>query len=380
MPPDRALNILHVFRAPVGGLFRHVIDLARGQIERGHRVGLIADSETGGERAEQTLAELAPGLAHGLTRIRMPRTPGFADFAVVSHLKRRIHESQADVTHGHGAKGGAFARLASTGRRTVRAYTPHGGSLWYEPGTVNGTIYLGMEKLLLRRGDLYLFESEYSSCVFARKIGDPPGVVRVVHNGVARAEFEPVELAPNATDLLFLGEFRILKGIDVLIEAMAILRAEGSGITATLIGDGPDAVAIRAAVERHGMSQRVRFMPPMPVRKALALGRIMVVPSRAESLPYVVLEAAAAAKPLIASRVGGIPEIYGPLADALVPPEDATVLAGAITRNLEDPATSAALAQKLHDRVAAGFSVDGMVEGILAGYRAALAVQQQERG
>jgi hypothetical protein len=54
------LNILHVFRAPVGGLFRHVLDLAREQIARGHRVGLIADSTTGGARAEAVLGELAP--------------------------------------------------------------------------------------------------------------------------------------------------------------------------------------------------------------------------------------------------------------------------------------------------------------------------------
>jgi hypothetical protein len=54
------LNILHVLRAPVGGLFRHVCDLARGQAARGHRVGVIADLASGGERADAALAELAP--------------------------------------------------------------------------------------------------------------------------------------------------------------------------------------------------------------------------------------------------------------------------------------------------------------------------------
>ena len=51
MAADGPLNILHVLRAPVGGLFRHVVDLARGQTERGHRVGLIADSLSGGTAA-----------------------------------------------------------------------------------------------------------------------------------------------------------------------------------------------------------------------------------------------------------------------------------------------------------------------------------------
>src|ERR1700749_3871991 len=59
----KPLNILHILRAPLGGLFRHVVDLAEGQAARGHRLGLIVDSATGGDRAEAALAELAPLLA-----------------------------------------------------------------------------------------------------------------------------------------------------------------------------------------------------------------------------------------------------------------------------------------------------------------------------
>ena len=66
------------------------------------------------------------------------------------------------------------------------------------------------------------------------------------------------------------------------------------------------------------------------MRRALALGRLMVLPSRAESLPYVVLETAAADRPMITTRVGGIPEIYGALSPSLIPPADVAALAGAI--------------------------------------------------
>src|SRR3974390_1096861 len=68
-----SLKILHLLRAPVGGLFRHVVDLTRAQIERGHRVGLIVDSTTGGANAEAVLARLAPDLALGLERFAIPR-------------------------------------------------------------------------------------------------------------------------------------------------------------------------------------------------------------------------------------------------------------------------------------------------------------------
>jgi glycosyltransferase involved in cell wall biosynthesis len=370
------LNILHVLRAPVGGLFRHVTDLARAQIERGHRVGLIADRLTGGERAEETLAELAPLLAHGLTRVPMRRHANPGDLSVVLHVRRRIAQSGADVVHGHGAKGGAYARLAANGRRAVRAYTPHGGSLLFGHDTLAGRIYLTTERLLMPRGDLFLFESGFSAKAFDHKIGQPRGLVRIVHNGVLPAEFEPVVAAPDATDLVFMGELRLLKGIDLLLDAVAQLRRDGRDVSVTLIGDGPDREVFLAQVERLRLAPLVSFRPPMPARRAQALGRIMVVPSRFESLPYVVLEAAAAGKPLIATRVGGIPEIYGPLSDRLVPPDDARALAQAVLLALDQPGSTAETARALQSRVAASFSLEAMVEGVVAAYHEALASLQ----
>src|SRR5215831_15163055 len=215
-----SLNILHVFRAPVGGLFRHVLDLTREQITRGHKVGLIADSGTGGPRAEEVLGELAPSLALGLTRIPMQRHVGPGDALALARVTRRITQTRADVVHGHGAKGGAYVRMAFNNQRAVRAYTPHGGSLLFGHDTLAGKFYLATEKLLMLRGDLFLFESEYSADIFRRKIGNPAGLVRIVHNGVSQAEFKPIGTAPDATDLVFMGELRPVKGIDVLFDAL----------------------------------------------------------------------------------------------------------------------------------------------------------------
>src|SRR5262249_58498510 len=83
------LKILHVMRAPVGGLFRHVVDLARAQIAQGHLVGLIADSSTGGAQAETTLAELAPKLALGLVRVAMSRQVGPRDVVACGPVSPR---------------------------------------------------------------------------------------------------------------------------------------------------------------------------------------------------------------------------------------------------------------------------------------------------
>lgn len=372
------LNILHVFRTPVGGLFRHVMDLARAQAERGHRVGLIADSTTGGERAAADLEKLEPLLAHGITRIPMSRQVGPADWKPILHTMRRAAAAKADVLHGHGAKGGAYARLALGTRRAIRVYTPHGGSLWFSKDTLKGKFYLAAEKLFMRRSDLLLYESQFSADASRANIGVPNCLVRVVHNGVSRAEFEPIVPAPDATDIVFVGELRHLKGVDLLIEALATLRRNGRPLTATLVGAGPDRNAFVAQAAAAGLSDAVKFPGAMNARQALPLGRLMVVPSRAESLPYIVLETIAAQVPLITTRVGGIPEIYGPLADTLIAPDSVDALAAAIAEALDHPERLAQRMSALSERVSRLFSIDAMVDGVLDGYRAALSMAEAE--
>jgi glycosyltransferase involved in cell wall biosynthesis len=374
-PPARPLNIVHVFRAPLGGLFRHVVDLTKGQHARGHRVGIVCDTLTGGERAEKALADLMPHLALGLLRTPMPRHGSWRDLTALRAVSRCIKELKADVVHGHGAKGGAYARFALARRGAIRVYTPHGGSLNYDHTSAVGKFYLAIERLLMQRGEVYTFESAYSADVYRDKIGTPRGIVRVVHNGVSKAEFEPVATAADATELVFLGEFRPAKGINTLFDALILLLKDGRRATVTLVGDGPDMPAMRAQIARDDLTASIRIFSPMPAREALALGRIMVVPSHAESLPYVVLEAAAAGKPLIVTRVGGLPEIYGPLSDNLVPARDAAALAAAITRTLDDCPAAERLAAELRERVSRGFSLKSMVDGVLDAYEAGLAVK-----
>src|ERR1700752_3726322 len=369
MPEGAPLNILHVLRSPVGGLFRHVIDLARAQAARGHRVGIVADSSTGGGRADAAFDSLKGQLALGLTRVPMSRDVGVSDLIAKRHVAQRARETGADILHGHGAKGGAYARLCGG---AIRAYTPHGGSLHYSRSSPVGLLYLTLEQALMRRTELFLFASRYGRDVFAAKVGEPAGLVRVVHNGVTAAEFAEIAPQAEATDIVFVGELRVLKGVDVLLDALAQLARERP-VTATIVGDGPDAAQFRAQAERLGLSSAVRFLPPMPARDAFRLGRLFVAPSRAESLPYVVLEAAAAAVPMITTNVGGIPEVFGPQAAGLVAPGDPTALASSIAAALSDPARLRNEALTLPARVQAEFSADVMADAVLAAYGEALA-------
>ena len=363
----RPLNILHVMRAPVGGLFRHVADLARGQAARGHRVGIVADATTGGDQAEAVLADLSTVLALGITRVPMSRHIGPRDLAAVAHVSARVAAAAVDVLHGHGAKGGAYARLAHR-RGGIRVYTPHGGSLHYSWASPSGFLYLTLERLLLRRTHLFLFESAYGRDIFRRKVGDPGATARVVHNGVAPAEFAPVTVGTQASDVVFVGELRVLKGVAVLIEALSLLAREGREVSATIVGEGPDRAAFEALVAARGLRGAVAFVGARPARAGFALGSLLVVPSLAESLPYIVLEAAAAAVPFIATRVGGVPEILGLYSAELVAPNDPAALARAIAQALREPAAKRLAGARIQARVREAFSIDAMTEAVLAAY------------
>jgi glycosyltransferase involved in cell wall biosynthesis len=350
-------------RAPIGGLFRHVVDLAREQAARGHAVGVIADSATGGEAATRTLAELESSLAFGVSRVPMSRQVGLLDRRALRHVTERARETGATVLHGHGAKGGAYARLA--GGAALRVYTPHGGSLSFSPYSPAGLVYLTIERWLRRRTDLILFESEYAEQTFRRRVGAPP-FHRVVHNGIGPADLTPVEVDPDAADFIYMGEMRRLKGVDLALEALARLAAEGWNGRAIFYGEGPDRSSFEDRARDLGLLHQVHFPGRSDPRTAFPTGRLLLVPSRIESLPYIVLEAAAACLPMIATRAGGIPEIFGPDSHVLLPPGDAEAIVAAIKR-MENEG-DAGLVRRLHERVAKYFSTDAMTDAVLAAY------------
>ncbi|MGP9810895.1 glycosyltransferase family 4 protein [Rhodopseudomonas sp. NSM] len=379
-PPNQPLRIVHAVRAPVGGIIRHILDLANGQADRGHQVALITDSLTGGDRAAAALAEIAPRLKLGVYRMPIRREPSPTDPWIWLRFARLIGGLNPDVLHGHGAKAGVFMRIVPKPAHAIRVYTPHGGSLHYPTSTTKGQLYSRMERLLMNRTELFLFESEFARNTYQRMIGKPDGLVRCVFNGVTAGEFDPVKPAEDVTDLGYVGEFRRIKGADLLVEAVARLRADGRPVTLTLGGDGEESEALKAQVRQLGLNDAVRFVGHVKARDGFAKGRLLVVPSRGDSMPYVVIEAAAAGIPMIAANVGGIPEIFGPEhTGALFAPGRPAAMADAIKAALDDLPAAQARARALRERIFLHFSQKAMVDGVMAGYREAFAGEGSAR-
>jgi glycosyltransferase involved in cell wall biosynthesis len=234
--------------------------------------------------------------------------------------------------------------------------------------------YMATEKLLTLSTDVFLFESAYIAGRFDAFVGAARGIKRIVPNGISAAEFVAVEPNADAAEFLYVGELRAAKGIDTFLDAIALAgRKRGEIPRAILVGTGPDKDILIARARKLGVDHRISFPGPMAARDAFRLGRIMVVPSRAESLPYVVMEAAGARVPLISTRVGGIPEIFGPFRDRLGPSDDPDDLC---LRMLTMLARSKAEQKRESDELAAyvegHFSIRTMADSVLESYREAM--------
>lgn len=162
--------------------------------------------------------------------------------------------------------------------------------------------------------------------------------LHVVHCGIEPARFaDPPPMPPTPPlRLVAIGRLAEQKGLAILIDAMARALPDCPGLHLTLVGDGPLRPALESAIDAHGLRGHVTltgWLDEAGVRAALGDAHVMVVPSFAEGLPVVVMEAMATARPVISTWVAGIPElVIDGHTGLLVPPGNATALATAITQ------------------------------------------------
>lgn len=376
---DKPLVIVHCVRSTVGGIFRHIADLVRHQSANGHQVGLICDSLTGGEFEAEKIEALKPYMALGVVQLPMSRSVSLSDITVTKEVYRLLREVDVDVLHCHGAKGGAYGRFAaywlskkrlSEGRRKiVSVYSPHGGSLHFNPRSPQGRVYFALERLLEKITCEFIFVAGFEVAAYTRKIGQLQRPWSIAYNGLTEPEFIPVRRNVNCADFIYAGHMRDLKGADLFIDAIEITNARlGRPVRAEMIGDGEDRARYEAEVQRRGLGQSIVFRDPMPIRDVFARGRNLVVPSRAEAMPYIVLEAIGARVPTLVTSVGGVPEIFGGRSHHLIPPGDANMLATSMIENLQRPQKATKLASTLREQISHQFTAQRMYETVDAVY------------
>jgi len=272
------------------------------------------------------------------------------------------------IAHTHGSLAGRVA-AALAGARIV--YTKHGLAAAEEASVQvrrPGSLLKRMAVTLMADRIVAVSEAVKAALVAA---GADPARIRVIPGGVETAAFAAVP-PPVPGVVGALGRLEWEKGFDVLLEAMTSLPAD---VRLLLGGEGQQRAALAAQVERLGLQSRVRltgFVSDVPA--FLGQTGIFVLPSRSEGLGLVLLEAMAAGRPVVATRVGGIPEVVvDGETGLLVPPDDPSALAAAVLRLLRDPDLALRMGEAGRRRVEALFSARKMAEETAALYEELMA-------
>jgi glycosyltransferase involved in cell wall biosynthesis len=205
---------------------------------------------------------------------------------------------------------------------------------------------------LLRAADAITAVSALTGAHVTKVPGVDPARVRVIPNGVDRAFWQRAGRDAHGTTrmpptLVSVGRLDPVKGIDILLRAFARVRQRVPDTQLVVVGDGGCRPALQRLALELDVGSAVEFAGPLDaegVRARLAQASLFVMPSRSEGLPLALLEALAAGVPVVAARVGGVPEILRNGSGIMVPPEDPESLAGAICDLLMDAAQRAALA------------------------------------
>lgn len=346
-------------------------DLVNAHSKAGHSIGIICDSTTGGAYEDKLFEELSPHLSLGLHRIPMARSIAPRDISALFKTRSLIKSINPDVVHSHSAKGGVYGRLGTRmySKDIKTFYCPHGGAMHYDAASIKGKVFFAAERFLERMTTSLIFVSDYERRAYHEKVGSPKCAETIIFNGISQEEFTPVPLNKDAADFLYIGMKRDLKGPDIFLDALKIARDKsGENLTAWFVGDGPDEAKYDVQIKKLNLEDCVTVKSAMPARKAFAVADIVVVPSRAESMPYLVLEALAAEKPMVAVNIGGIPEIFDAKKDKLVPPEDAQSMANEMLAVLENKSRHKE-AKVFAEELKQNFSLKSMSQNVEKLYR-----------
>jgi glycosyltransferase involved in cell wall biosynthesis len=201
--------------------------------------------------------------------------------------------------------------------------------------------------------------------------------LRIVHCGVDPRMYTPRVHDGQGKEILFVGRLARVKGLPVLIDAMALLKEKHPEFQLTIAGDGPDRSTIEQQIARLGLQQHVRilgYQSEGQVRDLLAQSDVFAMASFAEGIPVVLMEAMASGVPVVAPSIAGIPELVEDgRSGFIVPPADPGSLADGIDRLLRDPELRSRFATEGRAKVEREFTLDGECEGVARILNAAVA-------
>jgi glycosyltransferase involved in cell wall biosynthesis len=376
------MKVAFVLGTSTGGIARHVRMLAAGCVARGVAAEVFGPAQTDRDFG---FSDTDPGQIR-FTAVEIAARPGVrGDLRAIARLRRLLAAWRPDVVHAHGLRAGALAAIAVAFIRptaydkkpalvvTVHNAPPSGGT--------TGAVYRVLELIVARNADSVLCVSadleQRMRAAGARRVGRAlvpvpapapaarPEDVSAETRAVIRAEFG---VGPDQAIVLAVGRLAPQKAFGVLLDAAARWDDIEPRPLLVIAGEGPLAAGLRSRAASLGIP--VRFAGHRhDVPALLAAADVFVLPSVWEGQSLVLQEALRAAVPIVATRVGGTPDLTGEDAAILVPPADPKSLADAVRTVLADPALAARLRQAAAARARTLPSEEQAVTAALAEYR-----------
>jgi glycosyltransferase involved in cell wall biosynthesis len=384
--PIRVLRV--IARLNMGGPAIHVVNLAAGLETRGYHTTLVAGSLA---RGEDSMAFLAERL--GVSVVSVPEIQRevslLHDARSIVRLAGLIRETRPHIIHTHTAKAGAIGRLAAlsavNGRRPIVVHTFHGHVLkgYFDPART--AFFRQIERALARSSDaLVAVSPEVRDELVALGVA-PREKFSVIRLGIPLDDrlSDPAPdvdyrrlygIAPGLFVVGWVGRMTAVKDTGAVLEIVRALKDRGVDAALCMVGDGPDRERLEQVAHELGIARSCFFVGYQPdVAGFYRLFDAFLLPSVNEGTPVSAIEALATGTPVVANRVGGVPDVVRDGLDGyLVASGDVEGAAGKLALLASDPALRKRLGESGRARMLGRYSVARLVDDVDRLYRALL--------
>lgn len=387
-PPVRVLRL--IARMNLGGPAHHVAQLTAGLDPRRYETLLVTGSVGRGE-AEFACDDVSMRRIDSLG----PDTRPIQDFRTLLALIRLIRVYRPDIVETHTSKAGLLGRTAALFARRPRPvviHTYHGHVLRGYFGATKSSAYRFLERSLARVSDLLICVSQATVDELVLLGVAPRSKFAVVPLGLALGPFLSLDLAPESAfreevgageeDVLFTFTGRLvqIKRPDTMLKALAIARERGASVRVAVVGDGELRSGLEQLARQLGCSDYVDFLGYRRDLVRIASGSdAALLTSDNEGTPVALIEAAAAGRPTVATRVGGVPDIVVGEAGLLAPSGDEDALAVNMVRLAEDPGLRRRMGLRAREHVRDRFSVSRLLTQVDELYGSLLKARERAR-
>jgi glycosyltransferase involved in cell wall biosynthesis len=395
---EQRVKILRVIaRLNMGGPALHVAYLTEGLGKRGYDTTLVAGSLARGEDSMAFVAD-----AHGVEIVQIEELgreiSPLRDLMATIRLAKLIRKERPQILHTHTAKAGTVgrvaARLAGSGRPPIVVHTFHGHVLRGYFGPVRSLFFRLLERwLALGTTALVAVSPQVRDDLVALGVAPRERFVvirlgieldeRVVPEANGRAESRRYLGIPGDRFAVgWIGRMTAVKRTDDVLISFKSLRDSGVDAVLCMVGDGPDRVLLEQRAHELGVARDTVFLGYQEdVAPFYAAFDALVLPSGNEGTPVTVIEALAAERPVVATRVGGVPDVVRDGEDGFLVEAGATDdLADRLGRLARDPALRARMGKKGRERVLPRYAVDRLVDDIDELYRSLLDIGSRGKG